>query len=104
MTYYDQISGGYKELHQEEQQKKIQIINQVLDIKETDLMLDVGCGPHFGNFNCTVLGIDPSIELLKQAVIPVALAKAEKLPFNDNTFDIVISVTAIQNFDDIKQP
>ena len=30
-------------------------------------------------------------------------AEAEHIPFKDKTFDIVISVTAIQNFHDIKK-
>ncbi|MBT3408692.1 methyltransferase domain-containing protein [Candidatus Woesearchaeota archaeon] len=103
MTYYDQISAGYEELHREEQEKKIKIIKQVVNIHENDLVLDVGCGPYYGGFECKIIGLDPSIELLKQAKIPVVLGIAEKLPFADNTFNKVISLTAIQNFDDIKE-
>lgn len=102
MTYYDSISEGYIELHKEEQLRKLDIIKKHLPINSKDLLLDIGCGPHFGEFPCKCIGIDPSIELLKLAKIPVVHCRAEALPFADNKFDVVISVTAIQNFDDIK--
>jgi len=103
MTYYDSISKGYSELHREEQLKKINIIKDNIEIKPDDLLLDLGCGPYYADWPCKVIGVDPAFELLKQAKIPVIKAKAEELPFSDNKFDIVISLTAIQNFDDIEK-
>ena len=101
MTYYDSIAEGYKELHFDEQLKKIIKVKEHLKLNKNDLMLDVGCGPYFADFDCEVIGIDPSIELLKQAEIPVVNGIAEFLPFKDNTFDVIMSITALQNFEDI---
>ena len=103
MTYYDQIAQGYNELHFDEQKKKAGIILKELKIKQTDKLLDVGCGTGKITelFPCKVIGIDPSKELLKQVKIPVVHGAAENLPFADKSFDIVISLTAIHNFDDV---
>ncbi len=103
--YYDQISGSYNSLHKEEQLKKLAIIKKHLKVSPEDKLLDVGCGTGISSdFPCTVIGIDPSEDLLKlNPYKEKILAKAESLPFEDNQFDIVISVTAIHNFDDIEK-
>lgn len=105
MTYYDKIAAGYEELHKEEQLKKIEIIKKYTPFQKNWLLLDVGCGPYFANFPGTVIGIDPSKTLLKMAKrkIPVLQGKGEYLPFKNNTFNVVISITALQNFDDIEK-
>jgi ubiquinone/menaquinone biosynthesis C-methylase UbiE len=101
MDYYDEIAAGYEQLHGEEQKEKARIIAENLVIKPTDTLLDVGCGTasYLSIFKCQKTGIDPSKELLKQAKIPVVQGKAESLPFPDNSFDIVISLTAIHHAD-----
>jgi len=101
MNYYDQISAGYEKLHGEEQLAKARIVLENLKIKPADLLLDVGCGTasYLSIFQCRKIGIDPSFELLKQAKIPVVQGKAEELPFPDNSFDIVLSLTAIHHTD-----
>ena len=137
MAFYDSIAPGYDELYAEEQRIKLGIIKENLDIKTNDLLLDVGCGTGLSSdFDCEVIGIDPSMELLqqsnnnendnkKQSIIKNAqkskifgtnsigfnnkttnknnkvLGMAENIPFKDNAFDKVISVTAMHNFDDI---
>ncbi len=103
MSYYDEIAEGYAELHKEEQLKKIAIIKKHIPFHEKWLVLDVGCGQYFGDFAGTVIGIDPSFKLLKQAKIPVIQAIGEKLPFRDNAFMAVVSITALQNFDNMEQ-
>ncbi len=107
MTYYDQIAPGYDELHREEQLKKLNFIAKYIKLECNGL--DVGCGTGVSTsfFNCKV-GVDPSEELLKIAKknyseIKFVKANAEKLPFKDNEFDFVVSITAIQNFDDIEK-
>ena len=103
MNFYNLIAPGYDELYGKEQRIKVDIIKENLDIKNNDLLLDVGCGTGISDFNCKVLGIDPSVELLKQNLgNQTILAKAENIPFKDNAFDKVISVTSMHNFDDIE--
>ncbi|MBI5001973.1 class I SAM-dependent methyltransferase [Candidatus Woesearchaeota archaeon] len=105
MTYYDTIASGYSELHREEQLKKIALIKKHIPFHEKWKILDVGCGPYFADFPGTVVGIDPSFQLLKLAKqkILAALGKGEMLPFRTNAFMVVVSITALQNFDDIEQ-
>lgn len=105
---YNEIAKGYDELHGEEQLKKLGIIKQNIDIKKEDKLLDVGCGTGISsNFECDVTGIDPSEELIKLAEkkfpgSQFILADSEKLPFKDQEFDVVVSLTAIHHFKDIE--
>ncbi|MFW6220348.1 MAG: class I SAM-dependent methyltransferase, partial [Nanoarchaeota archaeon] len=107
MNYYDEISEGYEELHREEQEKKIALIKQYLKISKNDKLLDVGCGTGITTipWNCIRFGIDPAKKLLERAHPgpTYKLGQAEKIPFKDNFFDIVVSITAIQNFSNIKK-
>jgi ubiquinone/menaquinone biosynthesis C-methylase UbiE len=107
MGYYDEISEGYEELHKEEQLKKVKIILNKLNLKKTDKLLDVGCGTGFylDMFKCKVTGVDPAPKLIKKykGEQKIILARAEELPFPDNSFHIVTSITAIQNFEDIEK-
>ncbi len=108
MEYYDYIADGYDELHEEEQLAKCRLISRYFD-KENKRILDVGCGTGIATafFKCDT-GIDPSEKLLEKAEekFPGTLfieCAAEDLPFEDNEFDAVISVTAIQNFENIEK-
>jgi len=106
MDFYRLVAKGYDKLYGEEQKIKLDIIKKNLDIKSNDLMLDVGCGTGISSdLNCKVIGIDPSLELLEQnnRINKKILARAENLPFRDKTFDKVISVTSMHNFDDVKE-
>ncbi len=109
MGYYDEISSGYEELHKEEQLKKVKLISEHLEVKPDDKLLDVGCGTGLTteSWQCKRYGIDPAPKLLERArnknEIEYKLAPAENIPYPDNFFDIVISITAIQNFEDIEK-
>ena len=102
--YYDEIAPGYQELHGEEQRNKALLVLKNLEVSSSDVLLDIGCGTakYLSLFSCKKMGIDPASELLKQADVPVVQGVAERLPFSANSFDIVLSLTAIHNFDDPK--
>ncbi|MBW2963247.1 class I SAM-dependent methyltransferase [Candidatus Woesearchaeota archaeon] len=103
MNYYDETAAGYPELHREEQIKKIKIIKQNIGIKPGEIILDLGAGTGFLNEffpDNEIYSVDPSEKLLEQNKNQIKFkTPAEKLPFPDNTFDWVISVTAIHHFD-----
>lgn len=105
MNYYDIISKGYNELYKEEQLNKIRIIRNNIKINNKTKILDIGCGTGISSdFDCCIIGIDSSIELLKlNKNSKKLLCFAEILPFKDNLFDYVISITAIHNFKNIKK-
>ena len=105
MTYYNRISRGYDELYKEEQLKKLSIIKKNIKINKNYLLLDVGCGTGVSSqFNCKVVGIDNSIELLRlNKNKNKILGNAESLPFKDNIFDAVVSITALHNFENIEK-
>lgn len=105
MNYYDQIAEGYEELHREEQLAKMTLIRDWCavnhPIRPSDLLLDVACGTGLtADFPCTVFGLDPAMQLLKRGTLPKLKVRgeAEHLPFANGSFDIISSVTALQNF------
>ncbi len=104
MRYYAQIAQGYEELHRDEQLGKLRAVIQHLPHQKTDKVLDVGCGTGLSSmlFSCFKVGVDPTFELLQQARkrMPVIQGVAESLPFKDNSFDIVVCLTALHNFSD----
>ena len=105
MQYYDSIAKYYNELHEEEQTGKLSIIKNKIKINKKTKILDVGCGTGISsNFDCFVIGVDPSMGLLRQNKNSrKLLGIAESLPFKDKSFDYVVSVTAIHNFKDIRK-
>lgn len=107
MKYYNEISDGYDELHGEEQLNKARVIADKLGLNKNDKLLDVGCGngAYLDLFECDVTGVDPSEELISQYKGPhqVLLGRAEDFDFADAYFDVVISITAIHNFDDVEK-
>ncbi|MBD3362037.1 methyltransferase domain-containing protein [Candidatus Woesearchaeota archaeon] len=105
MSYYDDIAEGYDELHGSEQLAKLKIIAQYLQINKDTKLLDIGCGTGLSArvFDCNITGVDPAEKLLANCPFKTVKACAEKLPFSDNEFDVVIAVTSIHNFNDIEK-
>ncbi len=102
MTYYDRISKGYNELYKEEQLNKVKLVLEHLNIRD-EKVLDVGCGTAFySDLFKNYTGLDNSREMIKGQKNCI-YGVAEDLPFRDKSFDIVISITAIHNFKDIKR-
>src|SRR3989338_3668487 len=83
MDFYKLISKGYDELYGEEQKVKHDIIKANLNIRTDDLLLDVGCGTG-SDFNCRVIGMDPSMDLLQQKTKNKIQATAENIPIKRN--------------------
>ena len=107
---YAPLARGYDELHKEEQVRKIRLILQHFEIRQNETLLDVGCGTGF-SFDYwptrNVTGAEPSAAMIQQAPPErqkrILHLRAEDLGiFDDHEFDIVVSITAIHNFDDLE--
>lgn len=100
MNYYDKIADSYEELYGGEQLEKLEIISWYIKVKKTDKLLDIGCGTGISTnfFKCNSTGIDPGRKLLKKGKGNLIYGKAEKLPFKEKTFDIILCITAVHNF------
>lgn len=95
--YYATISKGYNELYGEEQLKKFEIIKPFIKGR----VLDVGCGTGLITEQIpNSVGLDNCPEMLEQFNGEKVLGDAHKLPFPDNSFDTVISITVLQDLDD----
>lgn len=105
MEYYNIISNGYDELYKEEQLNKLSIIKNNIKINKDTKMLDVGCGTGISSdFECFVVGVDPSVSLLKlNKNTEKIIGMAEELPFKKSSFDFIVSVTSLHNFKNIKK-
>jgi ubiquinone/menaquinone biosynthesis C-methylase UbiE len=103
-NYYDAIADGYNSLHWQEQMHKLRVIIDSFPLDPEEKVLDVGCGTGAaGILSDNMIGVDPAEKLIRQAPYRTICAPAEQLPFDDNEFDVVVSITAIQNFDDIRK-
>ena len=117
-NYYDTIANSYDELYGNEQIKKLELILYLLQkeklLKGKSTLLDIGCGSGISTrffkdrlgLKCT--GIDPSEKLIriarqKEKQISFVKGFGESLPFGDESFDVITSITAIQNFTDQKK-
>jgi len=103
--YYTAIAGGYDELHGEEQDEKLAEFLSKIEILQNLTLLDVGCGTGRSARlleGVSWFGIEPSWGMIDQATPETKLriqhGHAESLPWPDANFDIVLSLTSLQNF------
>lgn len=86
-------------------------ISELLQIKSTDEVLDVGCGDGFylGNLECKAHGVDISIPAIDAAskrypACEWIVANADRgLPYSDSSFSTVISITARMNSSEFRR-
>ncbi|MDK2908287.1 MAG: hypothetical protein PWQ87_745 [Candidatus Woesearchaeota archaeon] len=104
-SYYNKIAKFYNSFRKEEQLEKALFVKSLIEPKNDETMLDVGCGTGISMsvFDCHIIGIDPSEEMLKNNPFEAIKGYAESIPFADNSFDYVISITAAQNFKNIEK-
>ncbi len=100
MDYYNKIADSYNGLYLDEQLEKLKIISKNIKVKSSDKLLDIGCGTGISAnfFKCSSTGIDSSRKMIKKGSGNLIYGKAEKLLFKDKTFDIILCVTAVHNF------
>jgi ubiquinone/menaquinone biosynthesis C-methylase UbiE len=110
--YYSSIAPGYNELHGKEQDAKLQEFLDRVDLKPGITVLDVGCGT---GRSATMLdiygvhwhGIEPAKGLIDHAVKEangrIILGSAEAISWPDASFDVILSITCLQNFLDVKK-
>ena len=107
-NYYDSIADGYDKLYKEEQINKLAIIKSQILIKKDSNILDIGCGSGISsNFDCNVIGIDPSKNLIEIAkkndkmlnhkYLVESAENMISLKFSDKQFDFVLSISAIHH-------
>ena len=107
---YDSSAEIYDNRYTEIQEKKYREIFSRVNIRSKKSILDVGCGS--GTFlgitedslanNSLLVGADLSFEMIKIAHtkypnIDFVVADSDNLPFKENTFSGVFSVTHLQN-------
>ncbi len=110
---YDQRMRGVERLQYDETLSEVVRMSMV---KEGDLVLDIGTGTgnlavKFLEEGCQVIGLDPSIKLLRMAEqkvekwgerfdIRICEHPFLETPFFDNTFDVVASTYSIHHLTD----
>ena len=107
LDYYSEIAEGYDELHGEEQDAKLREFMDKITFLPGWNLLDVGCGTGSSARmlrNVKWQGLEPARGLIDQAHPSVqrkiTQAAAENIPFPSGMFDVILSLTALQNFDD----
>lgn len=100
-SYYEDINyvndaETYAKTHRE---KRLKVLSKYVDIKNLRSTLEVGCGSgvHKHDFKGWI-GVDISRTALKKALPSnVIVASADKLPFKNEIFDLVVSFNLIEH-------
>lgn len=102
---YNSTSSFYDERYEDIQKRKFRTIKE--EIKKAERVLDVGCGTglflrEISTQASFVVGVDFSFNMLKEAKkrfegAGLVSADADNLPFLDGSFDLVVSLTLLQN-------
>jgi len=105
---YDLTAYMYDRRYRKIQQEKYKTV--LANITHVDRILDLGCGTGMllsplERRAKLVVGVDMSAEMLRTAKkragrALLILADADHLPFADGSFDMVVSVTLLQNMPD----
>ena len=105
---YDVPAEGYRELYGEEQLEKYDLIfkNSMIDLRDVELILDVGCGIGLLREYLRGLGFDGlyiGLDILEDRIMEarksrdpssdLILADAHHLPFRDRVFDLTALIT-----------
>ena len=102
--FYDSTAMGYDERHSNARTKYMRDIEDTIIKKYgSGRALDIGCGTgqHLKYAN---VGVDISAEMLREAKKKghdlLVQAKAEELPFADNSFDSILCIFTVLNLCD----
>jgi len=112
--YYDGIAEGYDNLYGKEQEEKMSIIKNNIEIDKDTKILDIGCGTGIStNFDCECVGMDPSEELIKIAKNKdknpkhkYIIEKGEninKINFKEKEFDYILCVSAVHHITNLEE-
>lgn len=94
-------------------QPVIPTLKEYFNLTSKSSVLDVGCGKGFMMHDLTLLipgitvkGIDISAYAIESVIgdmkLHVQVANAKKLPFKDNSFDVVMSINTVHNLEKIE--
>lgn len=96
---YNQIAKGFSESRYKQWSSVIEFINS---LHPNSYILDAGCGngKNMTREDVKFIGCDICenlIEICKQKGLDVLLSNVTQLPFNDNTFDAVMSIAVLHH-------
>jgi SAM-dependent methyltransferase len=106
------MSRAVRSLFTLNRDREYHALKQMLDLKENNILLDAGCGDGFWTYRIAkacrhVVGIDPAAKSVEYAQrlhtrpnISYVCSVGESLPFDDCTFDKVISISCLEHFAD----
>ena len=101
---YDQIGDGYAKQRRPDPRIQDSLHGQ---LKGISILLNVGAGHgSYEPVNISVVAVEPSIKMISQRRnrFSAVQARAEALPFSDNSFEAATAILTIQHWYDGKKP